>query len=511
MARKREKFFTDDSRLLSREENRQDDFAYSPPDMEWMPEEEPFDSDIPQPQDVQDQARRADRAWTREAIRVDQSRPGLAQETWRNSDAARGTNRTYNPPRKTGDGKKTKKRKQSASDQRTFIKSLAVIFTCVMLFLFVALMVLSNFVDHPLLVLPRRWATQIITPVQTVFSQVTESVADYLRTLKVRGEIEDKYDEALRQIDEYADQVAQLEETRRTIESLYDLLDEQKRNYDLNPLAATVIGTDSGNYFSTLTLDVGSKNGVEPYMAVVSQGGLVGVTYEVEDYKCQVRCIISTDCTVAALIQSTRDQGSIKGTMGVNGEPMCRMYYLPDNAIARPGDVVVTSGVGLEFPKGIPIGEVRESTRSMEDNKSYVVIDPIVDFQHLEYVTVYRYKPAYAEAAQSRLTGVQATFEPLSTPRAVPTFQVGSISDFLFSATNAPGATETPAPVETPKPTKAPTPKPDPNATQLPENLQYQAAQREDVTPTPTQKPTATPAPTPAPTQNPGKLTVEED
>lgn len=507
MARKRDWTFTQEDDLFPQQEDGQAYDADVQPDMNETPQDDPI------AQQPADKERQANQAWTREAIRVDSSNPHLAQETWQKNDRARGTGRTYNPPRKAGEGKKQKKRKQSKSDQRSFVKSLVAISVCVVLFLTVALMVLSNFVDHPLLILPKRWATQIITPVQRVFSQVTDSVADYVRMLKVRGNIEYEYEQALLKIDEYADQVAQLEETRRTIESLYDLLDEQKRNYNLNPVAATVIGTDSGNYFSTLTLDVGSKNGVEPYMAVVSQGGLVGVTYEVEDYKCQVRCIISTDCTVAALIQSTRDQGSIKGTMGVNGEPMCRMYYLPENAIARPGDMVVTSGVGLEFPKGIPIGEVRESTRGMEDNKSYVVVEPIVDFQHLEYVTVYRYKPAYAEEAQSRTSAVQATLEPLSTPRAVPTFQVGSVSDFIFAATEVPAdfVTETPSPETTATPTPAETATPDPNATPLPENLSYNAAAREDVTPTPTLRPTMTPAPTPAPTQDPGDMTVEEE
>ena len=518
MARKRDWTFTDNNNLLS---SREEEHGLSS-DTQTPAESFVFD-DIPpeipqetenQPEEIiQDRARRADQAWVREAIRVDAEKPGLAQETWRQSDQARGAARTYHAPRKPGEGNKEKKRKRVRSEKHSFIKNLLIIAVCAVLFLTVALMVLSNFVDHPLLILPRRWVTQVITPVQKTFSQVTESITDYLRMLKVRGTIEAEYEKLLQMVDDYANEAAQLEEYRRTVASLYDLLDEQKRNYDMNPIAATVIGTDAGNYFSTLTLDVGSKNGVEPYMAVISQGGLVGVTYEVEDYKCQVRCIISSDCTVSALIQSTRDQGSIKGTLGINGEPMCRMYYLPDNAIARPGDVIVTSGVGLEFPKGIPIGEVRESTRGMEDNKSYVVVDPIVDFQHLEYVTVYRYKPAYAEAAQSRVTGTVATLEPLSTPRAVPTFQIGSVSDFIFSATEVPEGhvEETPAPETTPSPTPAPTPSPDPNATPLPENLSYNPAVRDDTTPTPSPRPTPTPSPTPMPTQDIGNMTVEED
>ena len=80
------------------------------------------------------------------------------------------------------------------------------------------------------------------------------------------------------------------------------------------------------------------------------------------------------------------------------------MYYLRDNHLPRQGDTVVTSGVGMEFPKGIPIGVVRESTRGMEEGKSYVVIEPIVDFERIEHVIVYRYTPSYAEQAEQRLS-----------------------------------------------------------------------------------------------------------
>lgn len=480
---------------------------------------------------------RAEEAWAQEAKRVESAQERRFHEEHadrakeeeepedQRQEAAEKTRPTARPtsgrgkpaPGKKGSGKKGKRKKkknQTDEDRRRFIKNLAIIGICALLFLTVALMVVSNFVSHPLLALPRKMVTSIVTPVQNFFSSITDSVVGYLRTLKIRGNLEYEYEQLTFLLDDYANQIAQNEELRRINESLYDLLDEQERNRQMMPVAATVIGTDSGNYFSTLTLDVGSDNGVEEYMAVVAQGGLVGVTYAVEKNKCQVRCIINSDCTVAALIQSSRDQGSVKGTLGVNGEPMCRMYYLPDNSLPRPGDTVVTSGVGLEFPKGIPIGYVRESTRGMEDNKSYVVLEPVVDFQHLEYVTVYRYKPAYAETAQVRDNASVDSLEPLSTPRAVPTWQVGAVSDFIFAPSAAPDATpegETPAPTAEPTPTAAPTATPDPNATPRPDNLEYRPADNSDTTPTPTPRPTPTPTPSPEPTLDPGGMTVEDD
>ena len=460
----------------------------------------------------------AEEAWEREAQRVESS-----QTRRRTVDSDRESDEDEaGPGGKKGGKKGGAKKKRSApsrseaEERRSFVHTICVVVVCGVLFVMVALMVASNFIQSPLLALPRKMVTAIVTPVQRFFSGISDGVVSYLRTLKIRGNLEYEYEQLLIQLDEYATQIAINDELRNTIDSLYDLLDEQQRNRDMNPLTATVIGHDTSNYFSNLTLDVGSSSGVSDYMAVVAQGGLVGVTYNVTENKCEVRCIIDSDCTVAGLVQSSRDQGSVKGTLGTNGEPMCRMYYLPDSSLPRPGDVVVTSGVGLEFPKGIPIGYIRESTRGMEDNKSYVVVEPVVDFQHLEYVTVYRYRPSYAEEAQDRVnTSSNLRLETMDTPRPVPTWSANGVSDLLFApATAGPETTpaaDTPAPSTAPGQTAAPTATPDPNAPPAPENLTYQAADTTGATPTPSPRPTHTPSPTPVPTPDPGAMTVEDD
>ena len=461
------------------------------------------------------QARKeADAAWDREATRVEGG-----QYRRNRVPAPKETEEAPVQPKKGGKkktGKKSRK-KQSASqaeEKRSFIKLIAIVLVCGALFLMAAMMVMSNFIPGiASLTLPRRIITGLLSPVQAAFADVTDSVASYLRTLKIRGNLEYEYEQLLIKLDDMANEVAINEELRRENQSLRDQLAEQNNNPDMNGLFAQVIGTVGNNYFSTLTLNVGTADGVADYMAVVENGGLVGVTYNTREHSCSVRCIIDSDCTVAGLVQSTRDQGSVKGTLGTNGEPMCRMYYLPDNSLPRPGDVVVTSGVGLEFPKGIPIGYIRESTRGMEDNKSYVVLEPVVDFQHLEYVTVYRYRPSYAENAQTRTSTSQTiVLEPLATARPVPSFELEGLSDFMYSATDKPAdAAGTAAPSQQPESTPSPTPSPDPNATPLPENLEYHALDRSGATPTPSPRPTFTPTPTPAPTPDAGAMTVEDD
>ncbi len=507
--------------------------AHSPDDApaeETRPEQKPADE--PEPQRKKDGAdvgqenkppeeKRERIVQTRAEKKPENSEPREAHRvessafSRRNSGAANSGDKARKTGKKApGKGKKSKKKKARKDEQQSFLRMMIIILLCGVLFLMAALMVVSNFVKLPILSVPQKIVTGVVSPIQGFFSSVADNVANYLRMLKIRGNIEYEYEELRKTVDELSTEVAMNRELQREVEELRNQLYEQQQpsHQAMNPIMAQVIGKVGNNYFSTLTLDVGSDKGVADYMAVVAGGGLVGVTYNVKPNQCNVRCIIDSDCTVAGLVQSSRDQGSVKGTLGTNGEPMCRMYYLPDNSLPRPNDVVVTSGVGLEFPKGIPIGYIRESTRGMEENKSYVVLEPVVDFQHLEYVTVYRYRPSYAENAQERTsTSQMIRLEPLVTARPVPSFEMEGLSDFMGGTTAVPGATATPAVNVSPSPTPKLTPTPDPHATALPPNLEYVAPNTFGETPSPTPRPTFTPTPTPVPTSDPGAMTVEDD
>lgn len=382
-----------------------------------------------------------------------------------------------------------------------FLRSVVLIGGAVLLSLIIIVMLLGNFFDQPILDKPGEVISSIVTPIQTGFTKAVNWLGGYFRSMKYRSNLEYNYEQALLKIEELEDLAMFSNEYAQRLNSYEDLKMEMQGHEALNPTAATVIGHDTGNYFVTLELDKGTNDNVQNYMAVVYNGGLVGYTYDVKKASCKVATIIDSDTTIPALMESSRDQGSVKGTYSLTGEALCRMYYLPENHLPRTGDLVITSGVGMPFPKGIPIGTVRESTRGMEDNKQYVVIEPIVDFQHLEFVIIYRYIPSYAETAQLSETTVQATFVPLTTARPKAQFAENAGTSFegpgvatpvpIDDATPEPSATETPGPTETPAPTIS-------FATREPgENLEYQR-----VTPTP-DGPTPSPSPTPSPTPIP--------
>ena len=364
----------------------------------------------------------------------------------------------------------------------------------------------------PGLGVPENVIGAVVTPVQDFFSGLTETVFGYFRSMKLRANIEAEYNE-LRARNEQLEYKAMLaDELQNTLTQYKDMQDEIEANKAMLPIFCTVIGKSDSNYFSTLTINKGTEDGVQDYMAVTISGALVGYTESTQAHKATVRTIIDSDASIAALIQSSRDQGTVRGTLGIDGTPMCRMYYLPDDNLPRPGDLVVTSGVGLSFPKGIPIGVVQESTRGMDANKQYIVINPQVDFQHLEYVIVLRYKPE-AEAIEGRENGrTNVQFVPLESARPSPV--VPEIASSLFesqeSSSPDPDATATPSPTPTEAPTPTPTPTPVPTPTPDKTPLSYNIVNlRGDPTPTPT--PTTPPTNTPYFTPDPDDMTFEEE
>ncbi len=407
---------------------------------------------------------------------------------------------------------KTPKSDKKRSADTRFMRTMRTVLTWAVIIVLLGLAgshLFSTIVDTPavqdLLSMPEEAVSTAVTPVQGAFSGIVDWVVDYLYQLKLRSRIELEYNNIKQENEQLIYDAMLVEELQHKLSVYENLYDEISVNESMNPLVATVIGRESGNYFSVFTINKGAKHGVQDYMAVTMDGALVGYTYNVQETSATVRTIIDSEASIAGLISSSRDQGTIRGTLGVDGTALCRMYYLPEDNLPRPGDLVVTSGVGMSFPKGIPIGTVKESTRGMESNKQFVVVSPQADFQHIEYVIVLRYQPDALEVEERSSSNDTISITPLETAAPVPTIQIGN--DF-YQLAPTPEPTPEPSPtviigedgqeiVVTPAPT---------NDTSISYEYQIPSGAATDNSYGFTLPPTATPSPTPPPLD----LTVEE-
>ena len=402
---------------------------------------------------------------------------------------------------------KKERRKSGDSRGKHILRNVLIVLSIMALMALAGAHLLRLITGNEMLAVPENGVAAVVTPLQSGFASVVNWISDYFYTLKLRSRLELEYNNLRQENEQLTYQAMLAEELQHKLSVYENLFDEVSDNEQLNPLVATVIGRESGNYFSVFTINKGTRDGIRDYMAVTMSGALVGYTYNTKTNSASVRTIIDSEASIAGLISTSRDQGTLRGTLGIDGQPMCRMYYLPEENLPRPGDQVVTSGVGMSFPKGIPIGTVRESTRGMESNKQYIVVEPSADFQHVEYVIVLRYQPQ-AQAVEDRSSGDALTLVPLETILPVPTVLIGS-DTYQLAPSPTPSPEPTLAPDETPAPTgTVSTPGPvssgDSYEYKVPSGLQNGATDNSYGF-------TRAPPATPPPTAPPLDLSVEED
>jgi rod shape-determining protein MreC len=123
---------------------------------------------------------------------------------------------------------------------------------------------------------------------------------------------------------------------------------------------ARVVARDPANWWRTLKIDVGLRDGVRPDSPVLSgEGSLVGRVSEVTFTQSQVVLLGDPDCRVAVLVQETRDNGIIApSSSSPLDSSIVDLLYLSRNSPLRSGQKVVTSGIGGIFPKEIPVGQI---------------------------------------------------------------------------------------------------------------------------------------------------------
>lgn len=167
--------------------------------------------------------------------------------------------------------------------------------------------------------------------------------------------------------EELTAQVAELSEAQETAERLEKLVG-LKSTYSLESTAARIIGSTGDAWTDSVIIDKGSASGFEVGMPVCSSGGVIGQIIEVSANTSTVRLITDDQSGVSAMIQGSRAQGVLQG----QADGTLRLEYVVSDAEVATGDIVITSGIGGTFPKGLPLGTVASIDRA--PNAAYYTI-----------------------------------------------------------------------------------------------------------------------------------------
>lgn len=162
---------------------------------------------------------------------------------------------------------------------------------------------------------------------------------------------------------------------------------------NLPTLAAEVIAGDATPGFQTITIDRGSRDGVQRDMAVIGPDGVIGRVFgDPVAHAAQVQLIIGKNAAAGAMLERTRTAGLVTGGAG---DPPLELEYVSNLADVQEGDLVVTSGIDGVYPKGFALGKVQSAARG-PNLYQIVKVRPAVDFTRLEEVLVVLTPPVAA-------------------------------------------------------------------------------------------------------------------
>ncbi len=149
-------------------------------------------------------------------------------------------------------------------------------------------------------------------------------------------------------------------------------------------LAAQVIGLDPTGWFKSVIINKGNEAGLELNMPVVNANGVVGRIVSFSPNYSKVLLAIDQNSAVDCLVQRSRDRGIVEGF----STEICKLNYVVKSSDVTEGDIVVTSGLGGVFPKGIAVGEVLRVEDISGTLFKDIEIRPAVDFSKLEEVLI---------------------------------------------------------------------------------------------------------------------------
>lgn len=179
-------------------------------------------------------------------------------------------------------------------------------------------------------------------------------------------------------------ELGHLVEVRLENERLGRLLDfRETTDIQARALPARVIAEDASSWFRTVVIDRGRKDGVTEGLPVVVAEGVVGRVIKSAADESRVLLITDASSAIAGLVQRSRARGVCRG----RGDLLTFDFAMHWEEI-EVGDLIVTSGMGGVFPKGLSIGTVKRVEMNENGLFQSVEVAPAVDFYRLEEVLV---------------------------------------------------------------------------------------------------------------------------
>jgi rod shape-determining protein MreC len=228
------------------------------------------------------------------------------------------------------------------------------------------------------------WFTRITVSAQTWVSGRYLAVVDFLTVPRDVASLRQRNAELEADVARLQTQVIELQQQVTETNILSALVDFARANPEFSYKAASVIGRDPSPFLRYVIINVGSNEGVLPGMPVVTDKGLVGRVDAVIGEAARLQLVTDSASAVNVRLQASNTEAILVGS--VTGDLSLDM--IPQDATIQVGDVVLTSGLGGNYPANLLVGQVVSVRKLLSELFQQAVIQPNVDFNQLQFVLV---------------------------------------------------------------------------------------------------------------------------
>ena len=241
----------------------------------------------------------------------------------------------------------------------------------------------------------------VVNPMQKGISAFGQWFVSLSENMTDASSLREENESLQKQVEQLTSQNSQLLLDREELKRLRKLVDLSERYSDYDTTGARGISKETGNWYSTFTIDKGSNDGIEKGCNVLSQAGLAGIVTETGPNWATVRSIIDDNSSVSAMVTATSDTCIIAGNLELIDQGSLSLVKLrdEDNKV-HVGDTVVTSNISEKYLPGILIGYISVLNNDANNLTKSGEITPVVDFKHLQEVLVIKQLKQYVASAE---------------------------------------------------------------------------------------------------------------
>ena len=232
--------------------------------------------------------------------------------------------------------------------------------------------------------------TVVIKVVSTPFNFVHDKIDEMVE----KNDIYEKYKEIKNKEEQIDSVIAQNDNLKDEIGKLKETLNLNTILSDKVYMNATVVTRNIDYWYNEITIDKGSKNGIEKGMAVVVPKGLIGQITKVSNYTSTVKLLSNENMSDKISVKIKVGDDYVYGLISAY-DAKTNTYTvegISENVKIEKDADVVTTGMGTIFPSGLIVGKVKEVTTDNFDLSKVVEVKSSVDFNDIDYVTVLKRK-----------------------------------------------------------------------------------------------------------------------